>query len=182
MHSALSTPGGRPRVLPAHPLHLLTADFEQQERTGRRSIMDISSSHRAIENLIAAYAVHVDSGDFGAVGALLADALFVGSGAPVRGREAVEAMFQDTLITYDDGTPRTKHVTTSTVIDIAADSTHATARSYFTVLQALPDLPLQPIAAGRYQDRFEYRGQRWHFTERHVHVDLVGNMTHHLRN
>ncbi|MFF9645380.1 nuclear transport factor 2 family protein [Kitasatospora aureofaciens] len=81
--------------------------------------MDLSSSHRAIESLIAAYAVHVDSGDFGAVGALLADALFVGSGAPVRGREAVEAMFQDTLMTYEDGTPRTKRVTTSTVIDIA---------------------------------------------------------------
>ncbi|GAA2277985.1 MULTISPECIES: nuclear transport factor 2 family protein [Kitasatospora] len=143
--------------------------------------MEISSSHRAIENLIAAYAEHVDSGDFGAVGALLADAVFVGSGAPVRGQKAIEAMFLDTLITYPDGTPRTKHVTTNTVIDIAADSRHATARSYFTVLQALPDLPLQPIAAGRYQDQFECRAQRWHFTERRVHVDLVGNVTRHLR-
>jgi hypothetical protein len=143
--------------------------------------METTSSHRAIENLIAAYAEHVDDGEFGAVAALLAGAVFMGGGAPVRGREAIEAMLREMLITYQDGTPRTKHLTTNTVIDLAADATHATARSYFTVLQSLPGLPLRPIAAGRYHDRFEYREQRWQFTERQVHVDLVGNSTRHLR-
>jgi hypothetical protein len=51
----------------------------------------------------------------------------------------------------------------------------------FTVLQALPDLILQPIAAGRYNDRFERHGGRWRFTQRRVHVDLVGDVSRHLR-
>src|SRR5262245_22724415 len=143
--------------------------------------MELSSSCREIENLIARYAACVDDGDFAAVGALLADAVFVGSGAPLRGQAAIEGMLRDTVITYDDGTPRTKHVTTNVIIDLAPDSVHATARSYFTVLQALPDLALQPIAAGRYHDQFAWRDQRWCFTARRVQVDLVGDVSRHLR-
>jgi ketosteroid isomerase-like protein len=143
--------------------------------------MELSSSCRDIENLIAVYAECVDRGDFASVGTLLADAVFVGSGAPLRGREAIEAMFRGTIITYEDGTPRTKHVTTNVIIDLAPDSDRAAARSYFTVLQALPDLALQPIAAGRYHDQFEWRARRWRFAERRVHVDLVGDVSRHLR-
>ena len=143
--------------------------------------MELSSSCREIANLIAGYAESVDRGDFASVGSLLADAVFVGSGVPLRGREAIEAMFRDTIITYEDGTPRTKHVTTNVIIDLAPDAGRATARSYFTVLQALPDLALQPIAAGRYHDQFEWRAQRWRFAERRVHVDLVGDVSRHLR-
>ena len=65
------------------------------------------SVYRAIENLIAAYAEFVDDGDFAGLGALLADAAFTGSGAPVSGPDAIEKMSADTLIVYDDGTPRT---------------------------------------------------------------------------
>jgi hypothetical protein len=57
-------------------------------------------------------------------------------------------MFQDTLIVYADGTPRTRHVTTNIAIDADEEAGTAVSRSYFTVLQALPGLPLQPIAAG----------------------------------
>ena len=66
-------------------------------------------------------------------------------------------MLRDSLIVYDDGTPRTKHVTTNVVIEVDAEAGTAVSRSYFTVLQALPDLALQPIVSGRYQDRFERR-------------------------
>jgi ketosteroid isomerase-like protein len=69
---------------------------------------DPLSSYRAIENLIAAYAELVDDGDFAGLGRLLADATFAGSGAPVSGPHAIEQMFRDMLIVYDDGTPRTK--------------------------------------------------------------------------
>ena len=143
--------------------------------------MELSSSCRAIENLIAAYAEYVDGGDYASVGSLLADAVFVGSGAPLRGQAAIEAMYRDTIITYEDGTPRTKHVTTNVIIDVAPDSDRAAARSYFTVLQALPDLALQPIAAGRYHDQFEWGTRGWRFAERRVHVDLVGEVSRHLR-
>jgi len=139
------------------------------------------ASHRAVENLIARYAELVDDGDFAGLGALLADATFTGSGEPVRGRDAVEKMFRDTLIVYADGTPRTQHVTTNVAVEVDEQAGTAVARSYVTVLQALPDFPLQPVAAGRYHERFERRDGQWHFTERRVRITLVGDVSRHLR-
>ncbi|MFB9835980.1 nuclear transport factor 2 family protein [Actinoallomurus acaciae] len=141
--------------------------------------LDPAASHRAIENLIARYAELVDGGDFAGAGALLAGATFTGSGSPVSGADAVEEMFRRTLIVYDDGTPRTKHVITNVIIEL--DGATAAARSYVTVYQALPELPLQPIAVGRYHDRFACDEERWRFAERRVHIDLVGDVSHHLR-
>jgi 3-phenylpropionate/cinnamic acid dioxygenase small subunit len=142
---------------------------------------DPSSSHRAIENLIATYAELVDDGDFAGVGTLLEDATFAGGGEPATGRDAIEKLFHDTLIVYEDGTPRTKHVTTNLAIDADEEAGTAVSRSYFTALQAVPGLTLQPIASGRYHDRFERRDGRWRFVERRVRVDLAGDLSHHLR-
>jgi 3-phenylpropionate/cinnamic acid dioxygenase small subunit len=139
------------------------------------------SSYRAIENLIATYAELVDDGDFAGLGALLADATFTGSGAPVSGPDAIEKMFRDMLIVYDDGTPRTRHVTTNVAIETDEEAGSAMSRAYFTVLQAVPGMALQPIVSGRYRDRFERCDGRWRFTERRVLVDLVGNVSRHLR-
>src|ERR1700685_3577865 len=139
------------------------------------------SSYRAIENLIATYAELVDDGNFAGLGALLANATFTGGGAPVSGSDAIENMFQDTLIVYDDGTPRTKHLTTNIAIEVDEEAGTAVSRSYFTALQALPGLPLQPIASGRYHDRFERRDGQWRFAERRVRVDLTGDVSRHLR-
>jgi hypothetical protein len=110
----------------------------------------------------------------------LAGATFTGSGAPVSGPCAIEKMFRDTVIVYEDGTPRTKHVATNIVIDLDEDAGTAAARSYVTVLQAAPGFSLQTIAAGRCLDRFERRHGQWRFTERRVHIDLVGDVSHHL--
>jgi 3-phenylpropionate/cinnamic acid dioxygenase small subunit len=143
--------------------------------------VDPPSSYRAIENLIATYAELVDDGDFAGVGSLLADATFSGGTAPVGGRDAIERSFHDTLIVYADGTPRTRHVTTNLIIEVDEEEGTAASRSYFTAMQALPDLPLQPIAGGRYHDRFERRDGRWRFVERRVHVDLIGDVSRHLR-
>ncbi len=49
------------------------------------------------------------------------------------------------------------------------------------MLRALPGLALQPIVSGRYQDRVERRDKQWRFVERRVRVDLVGNVSRHLR-
>ncbi len=103
------------------------------------------SSHRAIENLIATYAELVDDGDFAGVGSLLADATFVGAAGSVSGQAEIEKMLRDNVIVYDDGTPRTNHITTNLAIEIDEDAGTAISRSYFTALQALPDLALQPI-------------------------------------
>lgn len=123
----------------------------------------------------------MDDGDFAGVGALLADATFTGGGGPVSGADAIEQMFRDTLIVYDDGTPRTRHLITNVIIEVDEQTGTAAARSYFTALQALPGLALQPIASGRYRDRFARRGGQWRFLERRVSVDLVGDVSHHLR-
>jgi 3-phenylpropionate/cinnamic acid dioxygenase small subunit len=138
-------------------------------------------SQWAIQNLIAAYAELVDDGDFAGLGALLADATFTGSGAPVSGSDAVEAMFRDMLIVYADGTPRTSHVTTNIAIVVEEEAGTAVARSYFTVLQALPDLALQTIANGRYHDRFERCDGQWRFAAQRATVELVGDVSRHLR-
>ena len=141
----------------------------------------LPSSDRAVENLIAAYAELVDDGDFAGLGALLAEATFTGSGAPVSGPGAIEKMFTDMLIVYADGTPRTRHVTTNVAIEVDEEAGTAVSRAYFTVLQAVPGLALQPIVSGRYRDRFERCDGHWRFAERRVLVDLVGDASRHLR-
>jgi 3-phenylpropionate/cinnamic acid dioxygenase small subunit len=149
--------------------------------TPNRVPADPPSSFRAIENLIATYAELVDDGDFAGVGVLLADATFTGGAGSVRGRDAIDKMLRDSVIVYDDGTPRTKHVTTNVAIEVDEEAGTAVSRSYFTALQALPDLALQPIVSGRYQDRFERRDGQWQFVERRVRTDLVGDVSRHLR-
>jgi 3-phenylpropionate/cinnamic acid dioxygenase small subunit len=142
---------------------------------------NLPSSHRAIENLIATYAELVDDGDFAGVGTLLAHATFTGGAGSVSGADAIEKMLRDSLIVYDDGTPRTKHVTTNVAIEVDEEAGTAVSRAYFTALQALPDLALQPIVSGRYQDRFERCDGHWRFVERRVRTDLVGDVSRHLR-
>jgi 3-phenylpropionate/cinnamic acid dioxygenase small subunit len=145
------------------------------------SSVDRESSYRTIERLIATYAELVDDGDFAAVGQLLGDARFTGGAGVVTGGDAIEKMLRDNVILYDDGTPRTKHVTTNLAIEVDEEAGTAVSRAYFTALQALPDLALQPIVSGRYHDRFERREGQWRFVERRVRTDLVGDVSRHLR-
>ena len=99
------------------------------------------------QNLIATYAELVDDGDFAGSASCSRDATFTGGGGSVSGRVAIEKMLRDTLIVYDDGTPRTKHVTTNVAIEVDEEAGTAVSRSYFTALQALPDLLCSPSLA-----------------------------------
>ena len=92
------------------------------------------------------------------------------------------ALYEATTLRYEDGTPRTKHLTTNVIVEIDDGGASASARSYFTVLQAVPGhLALQPVVAGRYRDRFERAEGGWRFSGRHIVVDLVGDVSQHLR-
>jgi hypothetical protein len=135
--------------------------------------------HRALSDLIVLYASLVDVGDFAGVGALFARGSFVGSGSAFHGAEQVSRMLANSVILYEDGTPRTKHVTTNITIQVTGVT--ASSQAYVTVLQAAPGLALQPIAAGRYADRFTRTAGEWHFTERKVAIDLLGDVGHHLK-
>ncbi len=141
------------------------------------------TSDREIANLIARYAELTDLGDFEGLGALFEDADFILNGGAARhGSAAVTQLGRDTLRTYDDGTPKTRHVTSNVFIDVDEDAGTAIGRAYFTVFQALPGFPLQPIAAGRYRDRFERRAGSWRFASREVISDFFGDVSHHVNN
>jgi 3-phenylpropionate/cinnamic acid dioxygenase small subunit len=140
------------------------------------------SHEQAIANLIARYAFLVDDGDFRGLAQLFADGEFIlNGGTPAIGSEAVEALAHAMLRTYDDGTPRTRHVTTNLIIELDDAGEAASSRSYYTVFQATAGFPLQPIACGRYSDRFALKGRRWVFTHREVETNLVGDVSHHRR-
>jgi 3-phenylpropionate/cinnamic acid dioxygenase small subunit len=136
-----------------------------------------------ISALVFAYAERIDGGDFDGVADLLADAEVTAEGTDRRwhGRDEIRRLYEAGTRRHADGTPRTKHVTTNLVVDVDEAAGTATARSYYTVLQAVPgELALQPIVAGRYRDRFERAEGGWRFTGRHIVVDLVGELGHHL--
>lgn len=143
---------------------------------------DMASDHDAITTLIYTYAERMDAGDLDGVAQLFAEAtLHSNQRAEVRsGTEAVLETFRSSVALYD-GVPCTKHVTTNVIINIDARRRTATARSYFTVLQARPELPLQVVIAGRYHDQFTCTANVWHFTDRMIHVDLLGDLRFHLK-
>jgi 3-phenylpropionate/cinnamic acid dioxygenase small subunit len=135
-----------------------------------------------VRNLVYRYAELIDLGDFDGLGDLLADAEVGAGEAPgsLSGHDAVVAMFTSTTRRYPDGTPRTKHVTTNCIVEVDEAAGTATCRSYFTVLQEVPALPLQPVVAGRYHDRFVRTDGTWRFAERRFFIDLVGDVSQHL--
>src|SRR5262245_42955136 len=137
--------------------------------------------HVAIANLVYRYAELIDAGDFNGLGALFGDAAVTAEGSEVswRGAQAISEMYIGSTRRHDDGTPRTKHVTTNLVIEIDDARERATCRSYYTVFQQTDEVPLQPIVAGRYRDEFQ-RAVHWRFTRRHMIVDLVGDLSKHL--
>jgi 3-phenylpropionate/cinnamic acid dioxygenase small subunit len=137
----------------------------------------------AIADLVHRYAELIDAGDFEGVADLLAGAEVTTEGVSGarRGRDEILALYERSTRRYDDGTPRTKHLSTNLIVEIQGDGATATARSYFTVLQAVPGaLTLQPIVAGRYADRFDRDGGRWRFAARHITIDLAGDLSRHL--
>jgi hypothetical protein len=85
-----------------------------------------------------------------------------------------------TRLYEDDGTPKTKHITTNPIIEVDEDAGSATCRSYYGVVQATPALPLQPIIAGRYHDTFQVIDGAWWFATRTMFVDLMGDLSQHL--
>jgi 3-phenylpropionate/cinnamic acid dioxygenase small subunit len=137
------------------------------------------TSRDAIADLIHAYAERLDAGDLDGVAALFAGADYGRAGGPVR-RGTSEVRSALAVVKLHDGTPRTKHVITNLIVDVDEAAGTAAARSYFTVLQATPALPLQPILAGRYHDRFARVGDAWRFRERAIHIDLAGDLREHL--
>jgi hypothetical protein len=134
-----------------------------------------------IHRLLYEYARCMDSGDWAGVARLFEHGEMGGGGGTLRGYAEVLAHLQQTIRVFDDGTPRTRHVTTNTIIDVDAEAGTAQAWSYATVFQKFSDsAPLQPIHAGRYHDEFRLVDGTWRFCRREKFNELSGDLGHHL--
>ena len=134
----------------------------------------------AIPNLLYRYAMLFDDGDLTGAAALFDHGHIVAGEHRLAGANNIIAMWHGWVQLYD-GRPRTRHITTNPIIDLANDGLSARCQSQWTVIQAAPGLPLQVVATGRYDDRFAVIDGLWQFTERHyVGTDLVGDTSAHL--
>ncbi len=142
----------------------------------------MTEARDAITALLFSYAERLDAGDLEGVAQLFAHATLRTDGfeGERRGRAEVLELYRGMVALYD-GKPCTKHVTTNVVIEVDEPNGTATAHSYFSVLQARPELPLQVIIAGRYHDRFARIAGAWCFTDRLMFVDLLGDLRFHLK-
>lgn len=146
-----------------------------------------------IRNLLGTYCELIDRADYDGVAALFADdgVLTAEDGTELaRGTAAIAEHFRS-LIRLHDGQQRTKHLVANTVLEQDTDG-GIIARSSYVVLQATADLPLQPIIAGRYVDRFrrvdgatgdhhgDEVGRGWRWIERQYAADLVGHLSQHI--
>ena len=128
------------------------------------------------------YAECVDLARFDELGELFSHGVLTSTSAadPDDGMSGddVAAFYRATNRVHDDGTLRTRHVSSN--VDVADDGQTAAARSYFAVHQGTAALPLQPIVAGRYEDDFALIDGQWRFSRRMVIVDQIGDMREHL--
>jgi hypothetical protein len=132
-----------------------------------------------LRNLLGTYCDRMDGADWDGIGALFADAVLADEHGNeiARGADAVAALYRNGTRLHD-GSPRTKHLVTNSVVEIHGDT--AVVRSSYLVLQATAARPLQPIITGRYVDTFARGPAGWHFTERRFLIDLVGDLSEHL--
>ena len=130
----------------------------------------------AVTELLYRYAELIDAGDFDGVGALLGRGNFMG----VSGAERIAKLFATTTRRFPEhgNTPRTRHLVLNPIVDVDGDA--ATARSTFCVVQQTETVALQPIAVGRYADTFARGSEGWHFTERTVDIQMIGDVSDHL--
>ena len=141
----------------------------------------MGDSARAIENLVYTYAERIDAGNLAGVADLFRHGrIQAAPGMSFEGAERVQVLYEGATRLYDDGTPRTRHVTTNVSIEVDDNAGTATARAYYTVFQQTEVLALQPIIAGHYHDTFHRVDGEWWFNTREMFVDLTGDLSQHL--
>lgn len=143
-------------------------------------------SARQIENLLYTYAERIDAGDLDGVAELFAHGRICGmeDGPPetvFTGATGVRGMYEMATRLYDDGTPKTKHLTSNVRIDVHDDAGTARSTANYLVTQATPEFPLQVIVTGHYRDTFHRIDDAWWFDTRIMFVDQIGDTSHHLK-
>lgn len=134
----------------------------------------------AIQKLVHSYPKLLDGGDLDGLGKLFNHAAvhFESLDQPItRDPAAITGMFADFVRLYD-GIPRTRHLICNLIVE-PVSAVQAKATSAVIVVQATPDLPLQPIITGDYADTFEKVDGSWRFAERFITNDFFGNLSAH---
>jgi len=134
-----------------------------------------------IRGLLGTYCRLIDAGDFAGVGQLMAHAVLKTDEGQViaTGADEVAALYAAIVVVHEDGTPGSQHVVANTTLE-ELEGGAIRGLSAYVVLQAVPGLPLQPVATGSYVDTFESNADGWHFTERRFTISRSGDLTHHL--
>jgi 3-phenylpropionate/cinnamic acid dioxygenase small subunit len=153
----------------------------------------MSDAYDQIRNLLSRYAEAVDEGRFELLDEIFAHATVrtaLGANEPGSATpgKSVSQLFRDGIVLYADGTPRTRHLITNTIIDVDESAGRATARSYNTTLQQVPGRGIEVIATAKYDDSFEHVDGKWRFSDRvirhssidGIHRDFIGDMNHHI--
>ena len=135
-----------------------------------------------IMKVVVSYVELLDRGDLDGLASVFARATVRvhGSASELRGATAYKEFIEQGVQFYD-GTPSTKHLISNLIVEIDDDRRTATARSYYTAFQARPELPFQPILAGRFHDRLERDGDDWYIVERVIYADLFGDLRYHVK-
>ena len=99
-------------------------------------------------------------------------------GTLAQGAEEVSAQLDN--VTLYDGRPNTRHLMSNVAINVDPSGQTAVAKSCITVMQHVPDdFAMQAIFIGSYNDTFAKDGDAWHFVERAITPDLIGDMSRH---
>ena len=144
----------------------------------------MTTADTLIANLLYRYAELMDAGRLEECVDLFAHARVVldaDAEPPVLGaRDGRRALWTARSQIHADGTPRTRHLVGTPILEVDEEAGTAACRSTYTVFQQVDGGPLQPVISGRYLDRFEMVGGSWRFSERTYRADLVGDLSNHL--
>lgn len=98
----------------------------------------------------------------------------------MEGAETILAWLNENIIPYD-GKTCTRHLVSNYRIGIEAGGRTATAKSYVTLFHQIPGEDIKAMSGGLYRDRFEIVDGAWAFRERRIELQLLGDLSKHVR-
>jgi len=140
------------------------------------------NSRNEILSLLNNYCYCVDTGDLDGFIKLYENGEWSVDGSPVsRGGKEIYDNVISNIIIYDDGTPKTKHMTANIELTIDEANGVANCQRYITVMQQTEAFPLQAIFSGHYFDEFVNENGEWRYATTVIRHPLVGDMSQHMK-
>lgn len=141
----------------------------------------LAAARRAIVALVHAYPRLQDGADFEGIGRLFAKGRFSSTMGRSLGGAELAADRARGIRLHEDGTPRTRILTSNLMVAIDEAAGTARGRSYYAMLKQPPGEALSIVGAGRYHDSFVREDGEWRFEERVSIFDLSGDVGGFLR-